>query len=262
MKTQRTLDSLLHSLHGASRLEQPRATEGGRAAPHLPFVTISRQAGAGGETLAKRLVDRLNAVDPAGALAWTTWDRELVQKVAAEYHVPEPLVESIGSGGRSLWREFLDGFQSISDPQHLDEFQLYRRVAAIIRSLAHAGRAVVVGRGGVYATNDIPGGVHVRLVAPLEYRIERMARVRNVSEQEAADEVRRRDRARETFHRRYWPGSALLPEIFTITLNTAAVPEETLIECILPLIPAGNPASTRPCPPRREATPALAGTIG
>jgi hypothetical protein len=109
-------------------------------------------------------------------------------------------------------------------------------VASTVRALALVGRCVVVGRGGVYATADLPRGVHVRLVAPLPHRIERTQRLRGLSAKEAAAEVNRIDRHRETFHRRYWSDKALLPEIFTVTLNAAQVEDERMADCILPLI--------------------------
>lgn len=121
-------------------------------------------------------------------------------------------------------------------PSELDEFQIYRRVIGTMRSLARAGRAVLVGRGGVYATQDLPGGVHVRLVAPLEARIEHMASLKKLSETEAAEEVSRIEHDREKFYRRFWPGKPLLGETFTITLNTDQIDEERQVECIVPLI--------------------------
>jgi len=115
--------------------------------------------------------------------------------------------------------------------------------ARTIRALATAGPTVIVGRGGVYATSDLPGGVHVRLVAPVESRVAHMAQQMNVPKETAAAEVRRLDRDREAFHRRYWPGQALLPEIFTATFNTAAATENQMVNCILALLPAGAAGS-------------------
>jgi len=57
--------------------------------------------------------------------------------------------------------------------------------------------------------------------------------------------VGRIDRHRETFHRRYWAEKALLPEIFTITLNSAKIDEQRMVDCIVPLIrSSGNPSSS------------------
>jgi hypothetical protein len=243
MKRTDALNELLASIRAGLYLQQQRAdAETRRTDP--PFVTISRQAGAGGRTLAWALADRLNALDP-GERPWTVWDRELVEKVAREEHIPVTLIESLELEGprRNAFQDFLASLSARNDPADLDEFQVFRRVANTVRALARAGRTIIVGRGGVYATADLAGGVHVRLVAPLQGRVAHMAGVLNFSERDAASEVRRIDRYRETFHRRYWPDKALLPEIFTITLNTARAGEGQMVESILPLIdlPARKP---------------------
>jgi hypothetical protein len=144
-----------------------------------------------------------------------------------------------------MFQDFLASLSAKNDAADLDEFQVYRRVAGAVRALARAGRAIIVGRGGVYAASDLPGGVHIRLVAPLQGRVRHMARVLNFTEVAAAREVRRLDRYRETFHRRYWPDHALLPEIFTLTLNSAQVEVAQMVECIVPLIPQSPATPTR-----------------
>ena len=44
------------------------------------------------------------------------------------------------------------------------------------------------------------------------------------------------DRNREAFYKRYWPGRKLCPESFHLTINTSAVSEDQLVECVLPLV--------------------------
>ena len=257
MKPKAPLDSTLASIRAALFAEQQRrAAMKALPAPPTPFVTISRQAGAGGRTFARRLAEYLNAADPAER-PWTVWDRELVEKVAAEQHIPASLVESLEDARRPWMEQFLAGLSFKEDPSTLDEFQVYRRVAQTIRGLAQAGRAIIVGRGGVYATADLAGGVHVRLVAPVEARVARMSEQLNVTSAQAAAEVRRLDHDRDAFHHRYWRGKAILPEVFTITLNTAAMTESQMVRCVIPLLPvAGEAAAAVGLPSSTAATAA------
>jgi Cytidylate kinase-like family len=82
----------------------------------------------------------------------------------------------------------------------------------------------------------MPGGVHVRLVAPLGFRITATAKSRGIPAAEAAVWVRERDANREAFYRRHWPSHPLNAEDFTATFNSAAIARERLVECLLPLI--------------------------
>jgi len=243
------IESMLASVRGGLYLHE----HGERSTRPVPFITISRQAGAGGTTLADALERRLNDVDP-GERLWTTWDKELVRKVVLDHHLPASAVESLEAEGAhpSWFQEFLSSLSPSSEAQ-FDEYQLVRRVAITVRTLARVGRCIIVSRGGVYATSDLARGVHVRLVAPLAHRIAHMAKVRNLPEREAAAEVHRIDREREAFHRHYWVDRALLSEIFTITLNAQQVDEERMVDCILPLVRtqkavAGGSATKGACP--------------
>lgn len=244
------LDTYLAALRAATVRERLRERERERqqsAQEPARFVTISRQAGAGGRSLGRRLVERLNAAQRLER-PWACWDRELLEKVAADHHVSKSLIEAAMDGpGRTWFQQLMASLPWAHAPGEggsLDEYQIYRRVAQTVRALASAGRVVIVGRGSVYATADMPGGVHVRLIAPLEHRIRHMMRLNHLSREQAEQYVSRHDREREVFHRRYWPTDALLPEIFTLTLNAAAIPEDSLVECVLPLLaPDGSDAA-------------------
>jgi cytidylate kinase len=211
--------------------------------PPQPFITISRQAWTGATTLSRRLVERLNQID-LGETPWTSWDRELVEKVAADHQISQRLIESLGTSSRSWLTDFLAGF-SFDVRAHPSEEMVYKRVAATIRALAQVGRVVLVGRGAVLVTHNMPGGIHIRLVAPLEYRVNYLMNRRGLSHKVALDEVRELDRSREAFYHRYWPGASLAPETFALTLNMAYLNEEQVVDCLLPLLRPVNAAVGR-----------------
>jgi hypothetical protein len=204
-------------------------------APRYPFVTISRQASAGGRSLASGLVARLNEVDP-GELPWTIWDNELVERVAAEYHLRASTVADLEDQAPSWLEEALSSLALGSGAGRPDELTVYHRVAATIRALAEIGRAVIVGRGAAFITKDVPGGVHVRLVAPEDHRIVATARAMGISTAAATDWVRQTDRNRQAFYRRHWPDRPLIPENFTVTFNTAALRADQLVDSVLCLL--------------------------
>lgn len=235
-----------------------RAEEGKAPPPPEPFVTVSRQAGARGTTFAQCLADHLNKGLGPNDRAWSVWDRALVEAAAHEHGIPESLVDSVEGPSRPWFEQFLADLFT-RDGSSLDEYQLYRRLAITARGIARAGRAILVGRGAVYATRDLPGGVHVRLVAPLKDRIAHMAKTLNVSEAKAADEVRRRDHEREVFHRRFNLTPEQLSDVFTIGLNTGYVTDEQAVACVLPLISAVGATTPRPAVPAAQDQPAPVG---
>jgi cytidylate kinase len=205
--------------------------------PHAVFVTISRQAGAGGTSVARALVERLNELDPRPN-PWTCWDQELVKKVAATSHVPERLIETLEENGAGWLLDVLSGLATSEEAARTDEFALVKVVSRAIYGLACAGRVVIVGRGGAFLTRPLPGGVHVRIVAPLEWRVAHMARLPDTTPAQAARRVEELDRRREAFYRRHWPGQSLRPDDFSATFNSAEVPVQVIAECAALLVNA------------------------
>jgi len=194
----------------------------------LPFVTISREAGAGGRLLGHRVVEILNEAQRSSP-SWQCFDRELVEMVAQDHDISERLIDSIEVGRRTWLDELL-----YSGPE--SEFGIYKRVAQTVLALAQAGRAVIVGLGGVLITRKLRGGIHVRLVAPIEQRIENVARDEKIRPAAAAQRIREIDSNRAHFYRRHWNVSAPQPEAFTVTFNTALADSETMAQALATMI--------------------------
>ena len=205
-------------------------------APHAegtaPFVTISRQAGAGGATVARRLAERLNSVDP-GSRPWQTFDRELVEMVAAQHQIRPSVLESLEQRSRTWLTGLIDGLNFARDEP--GELALFHRVSETILALARSGRVILVGRGGAFVTQALAGGVHVYLVAPFKARVQHMAKILNCSADEAARTVQELDENRQAFYQRHFPDQAHAPERFTIVLNTARLSEEQVLGTLVPL---------------------------
>ena len=233
-----TLRHVVAAVASSMRAGRVEAAATGRSsAPMTRFVTISREAGAGGGTLGQRLAERLNRFDSTDP-PWACFDRELVEKVASDHQMSAALIDALEEQDHSWLSDFFSGLSLGGPASDHSEAKVYERVAKTIRAIAGVGRVIIVGRGGVFITRNMPGGLHLRLVAPLFYRVENMARLLGCSEREAEQEIHRRDRNREAFYRRYFSEWRLTPDVFTMTLNTAPIDEERMIDAILPLIVA------------------------
>jgi hypothetical protein len=223
---ERTLRAAIHTWnHDAGRPVTER--------PQRVFVTVSRQPGAGAISFSHRLAERLNR---DGQGDWSAWDRELVAKVSAEQGIAEEIIEMIPNRHHNWLDDLLQGVGISPNPPDVIETRAYKQVAKVIRALAAAGHAIIVGQGGTFITEQMPGAIHVRLVAPLEYRIKCTAEQDKISLHEAAAQIVDIDQRRTEFYRRYWPGKVIAPETFTLTLNSAQLSLDELVDCVFPLI--------------------------
>jgi len=93
-------------------------------------------------------------------------------------------------------------------------------VRQVVREIAQSGSAVVVGRATHLLLRDVPGALHVHVVAPIEIRVERIMEERNCS-REAADKLARdADHARESYTSRFYHSHWSDPTQYHLTINT------------------------------------------
>lgn len=211
------------------------ATTGGSAPP---FVTISRQIGIRFPSLPQLVAKALSATPSTNQPAWSAWDREIIAKAVAEHDVPEQTIEYVEQSGYSWLDTFVSGLGGFPD-----EFAIVHRLRDTVQRLAAQGHVVLVGHGAVFMTRDMPGGIHIRLVAPLRQRTENLARSLQVPFSEAAERLKLMQRNWTAYLRRFWPTQSLAPETFAATFNAAALDQTHLVRCIVSV--AVNPAAQR-----------------
>jgi hypothetical protein len=199
----------------------------------VPFITITWQPGAERISLPAQLARKLTDSQPREP-AWSYGDVELVQKVSASCHIPAEAIVALEQSGYSWLEDLLTGISG-----RTDQLVIFHRIRDEIRERARAGHAVLVGHGSVYMTRDLPGGLHVRLIAPLELRISNTAKRLNIPMEQAERLVRRLDRERQAFFHRFWPDRSLDMEMFAAMLNIAELDDQRLTDAIVAMFPHG-----------------------
>lgn len=207
-----------------------RAERDKEKTPAAPFITLSRQYGCAAYVLAEHLARRLNSRFPQWD--FTVYDHKLLEIVEENRQVKADLVDSLSRHSRSLMEEWLE-FLFAARPT---EIQLFHHLAKTLCSVASLGEAIIVGRGSAVITRRLPAGLHVRLIAPLAWRIENLRR--DPERAHLADEatVRRADREREDFVRRYLGTDIADPELYHLTLNNQLLSVEEQVETIVGLV--------------------------
>src|SRR5258708_7617066 len=169
-------------------------------APSVNVITISREYGAGGGEVARRLAE---------ALGWELLDRELLHQAAAVEHVPDADLERVDEQAISL----VDRLRL-----HPPHERYLRGLNEVARQAAARGNVVLVGRGARHLLGDIPGAFHVRLVARPDWRTRRMAEREGWTLGQAQARCQEVDVARKRFTRYFFGGDAVKPENFDLTI--------------------------------------------
>lgn len=181
-----------------------------------PCITISRETGAGAEEITGKLVEILQKYRKENQPDWTIFDKNLIEKVIEDHHLPKTLSEVFDekkySSILSFASEVLVGQPSVQTLVH--------KTTQTILSLAELGNVIIVGRGGNIVTADLSNSFHVRLVAPLEDRINRVKEVYGYDTKQATDFLKKDDQARKNYLSTYFHKQIDDPLIYHLTINT------------------------------------------
>jgi len=191
-------------------------------------VTISRQAGCGGVIVAEKLANYLQQHAPAPNPSWTVFDRELMNQVLADHNLPAHLEKFLPEDRLSAIEDILADIFSVRPTSQT----LVQQTAETILKLAELGNVILVGRAGNIVTAPLPRVLHVRLVAPLEDRIERICRDDRKSPAEARKFCLEEEAARTRYVKNYYNADINDPVLYHLIINTSRVGYENTARMI------------------------------
>ena len=189
----------------------------------MAYVTVSRQYGAGGSEVARRVAEQLG---------WTVVDKEFVGAVAARAGVPVEAVAAHEERVPSLMARLARAL-AVSSPEMFvplaetggepDETTLVAVTERVVREAAAHGRVVLVGRGGQAILSGTPReeALHVYVTAPRAERVRVVAARLGVPEPEAARTVDTTDADRDRYVQRHYRRRRDDPANYHLVVNTA-----------------------------------------
>jgi len=212
------------ALHRAYDIRADREQRSGRGKEgklsYGPYLLISREKGAGGSAVAQLAGKRLG---------WQVFDKEIVDAIAERAKVRRELIESLDERDRATIQ---DAIGELLHPQPIGTPGYSANLREVLLTLGHQGDVVIVGRG---AQCVLPSqfGLRVRMVAPVEVRVRRIASRENLSLKAARVEVERSDRERARLTRRQFGQNAGDPLNQDVTINTAELTVEAATEVVI-----------------------------
>ena len=206
------------------------STADGAAAPRPhPFITISRQAGAGGHELAESLLEVFAAQDDQPLFGgWQVFDRKLCEIVAEDPAYTRSMESLVAEEYRTKTDEF---FSQLLGPT-IDQDLLMLHVFEVVRAVASIGKSIIVGRAGSEVTRGMSPGVAVRLIAPEDVRIVRAMDFYDLDERTARDKARRLDESRARLLKKHFRVDIDDPTRYDAVWNTGEAPIPAIAESI------------------------------
>jgi cytidylate kinase len=195
-----------------------------------PVVTVSRQHGAGGAEVARKL---------AADLGLDLFDREIIQRIADSTHLSERVVSSLDEKDRELLADWLSALSSRS---YLSPMEYRYHLARVVGAVAHHGGAVILGRGAHLILGQ-GEALRVLVVAPLESRVRAVMTREGLSDREARQRIVTVEADRKAFLMKHFHADFADPTTFDLVVNTAVLGTGGACGAILAAV-QGIPAPT------------------
>ena len=199
--------------------------------PHIagPVITISREVGCGGLKLAREMATELNK--SVFCKKWQVISKEILQQSAEELKLdPQKVHRLFTPTEHSTFDEILEAFNAKS---YKSDRVILRTVKEVIRGFAVDGCCIIVGRAGNVIAHDLENSLHVRLVAPLDWRIEKIAAKHQITMDEARHFIVETERKRDTFRKYYMHNKRNNQLYYDMVINVAKFKPGKVVDLIL-----------------------------
>ncbi len=192
----------------------------------MPVITISRQFGAGGSSVARLVADRLGL---------DVVDQALIAEVAKRASVPPDDVRAEDERASSLLDRLAGAFSPLAaglgvawDPPYPDAAYDPRREVLqltqdVVRQVALTGNVVIVGRGAAHLLRDRPNVLNVFLHADLAFR-QRIVMEREHLDGPAAERrVHQMDANRRAYNKQVYGCDWLDVRLYDVAIDTGRI---------------------------------------
>lgn len=207
--------------------------------PNPPIVTIFGQRGSGATDIAPLVADMLEVP-------------YIDQKFSSQTLAQTDRTTLLSDSGFNRWMRNI----SYTGAQNSDlavgmETATNHQIAAdnTTQVLADAEQGgVLLGRNGALILGPVVGTLHVRLIAPLDKRIERVMHKAGLSASAAAEQCEIEDRLRAEMSRKLYKWDPNVDEEYDLVINTASTTYKQVAELIVEMYRSKYPENVPPQP--------------
>ncbi len=194
------------------------------------FITIARSVGALGDELAAELATRLN---------WHVYDKEIVDAIAQDKHVRQDLVRELDERSQSLIHDTVARLLLMAEGISFGNEEYHEALLRTLALLSTRGEAVIVGRGGACALQG-EHGLHLRIIASPEVRIQRLVQLWQVPPDEARRRMAQIDAQRRSFVQHHFRHDVEDLRFYSAIFNTDKQSVHQVADAVMGMLSQGR----------------------
>ena len=185
----------------------------------LPVITLSREPGSGGTLVGKAVADRLGL---------ELFHQEIINAMAASADTSARIIRTLDERGVSMLEDWVSA--AISE-RHLWPDEYSQVMMRVIGTIGRHGKALIIGRGANFVLPP-ENRFRVRIIAPLEMRVDRVAETFGVGKKEAKKRVLCTESDRRAFVRKYFHSDIRDPANYDMILNSGTLAVDSAADAI------------------------------
>jgi len=203
--------------------------------PDRRVITISRQYGAGGHSVAELIAKNLGP-------KWEIWDKEIVDEVAKGAKVRTALVSALDEHSLSREEEIL---RYLTNCWGISPETYYKHLVQVLLALGQQGDKIIIGRGSSFVLRN---ALRVRLCATEAFRIKNVRTREELSEADARSRIAQVEAERARFISTFFHRNVNDPAAYDLIVHVDRVglePAAAAITAAMQAICAKTPAVAR-----------------
>ncbi len=210
-------------------------------------VTINRELGSGGRTVGRMLAEKLGV---------EFYDKALIEALEKKYNLNIEQIEKLKGQNHAWWAEFARSMFGVdlgvpnygkmnamyylavmdfSDVKPTSK-EVFESETEILKGIADVESCVVAGRSGFYVFRDHPNHLNVFIQASMPYRVERVMRKQQITEEEAVKTIKKVDKMRENYVKKYTGFSRYDTRNYDLVISADGKSEEQIVDIIMKYI--------------------------
>ena len=200
-------------------------------------ITINRELGSGGRTVGRKLAEKLGV---------EFYDKAVIKGLQEKFHLTVEEIEKLKGRKQGWWADFkrqISGGPGMSanyyipkmgdEPELLDTDKVFKTETKILSSIAEEESCIIAGRSGFYVFRNHPNHLSIFIQASMPFRLERVMRKQNLTEDEARKVIERVDKMRENYVQKYTKSSRYDTRNYDFVITADGKTEDQIVEMIL-----------------------------
>jgi cytidylate kinase len=203
-------------------------------------ITINRELGSGGRTVGRKLAEKLGV---------EFYDKALIKGLQEKFHLTIGEIEKL-KGQKHGWWSDIKRIMQIGPgmnanyylPQKGNETDLlvtkeiFQAEQEILKGIAEEESCVVAGRSGFFVFRDHPNHLSILIQASMPFRLERVMRKQNKTEDEARKIIEKVDQMRENYVKEYTKTSRYDTRNYQLVISADGKTEDEIVSIIMDYI--------------------------